>query len=146
MSLGILFSYIVGSVVRWDVLAWLCSAMAFFLIVVMFGMPESPVWLRNKKRFHEAEKARKWLKLPADPIRSVITDKNISVSLGNSPAEKEVRAPKLREVIFTRPLFMPLIIGLMLLVLQQISGIDSIIFFTVEIFRESGEFDCIQHC
>lgn len=38
----------------------------------------------------------------------------------------------------SRPILMPLAIGLTLLAIQQLSGIDSIIFFTVEIFRSSG--------
>lgn len=45
---------------------------------------------------------------------------------------------KAKAKFFTRPVLMPLGIGLSLLVLQQISGIDAIIFFTVEIFHASG--------
>lgn len=33
---------------------------------------------------------------------------------------------------------MPLAVGLTLLMIQQFSGIDAIIFFTVDIFRQSG--------
>lgn len=51
---------------------------------------------------------------------------------------KNVEQTKQKSIYLTRPIVMPLIIGLSLLVLQQISGIDAIIFFTVEIFRESG--------
>lgn len=42
------------------------------------------------------------------------------------------------KVLFTRPVLLPLSIGLVLLIIQQVSGIDAIIFFTVEIFRASG--------
>ena len=37
-----------------------------------------------------------------------------------------------------RQVILPLVIGLTLLTIQQLSGIDSIIFFTVEIFRSAG--------
>lgn len=139
MSVGILCAYIIGSIARWDALAWFCSTMSFFLCVVMFALPESPVWLRSKNRFHEADQSSKWLKLQKSSIKLSAADKTIAVTIIDRPAEKADDIPKLRDVIFTRPLFMPLTIGLMLLVLQQISGIDAIIFFTVEIFRESGQ-------
>lgn len=42
------------------------------------------------------------------------------------------------KTLMSRPILMPLTIGLTLLAIQQLSGIDSIIFFTVEIFRASG--------
>lgn len=94
-------------------------------------MPESPVWLRSKKRFKEAEQSVKWLKLQPHAPASEKTEIEMS--------EKQIdeNQPK-KSIYFTRPIVMPLVIGLSLLVLQQISGIDAIIFFTVEIFRESG--------
>lgn len=139
MSLGILSSYIIGSVTRWDSLAWYCSMMAFGLSVIMCALPESPVWLRSQKRFREADEASKWLKLQTTSAQLSAGDKAIAVTIIDSAAEKVAAPARLRDVIWTRPLLMPLTIGLMLLVLQQISGIDSIIFFTVEIFRESGK-------
>lgn len=42
------------------------------------------------------------------------------------------------KVLFTRPILMPMLIGLTLLLIQQVSGIDAVIFFTVDIFRASG--------
>lgn len=98
--------------------------------VLLMSMPESPVWLRSKKRYKEAEKSVAWLKLPPTPI--IVSEKRMNESKENAPR---------KSIYFTRPIIMPLIIGLTLLVLQQISGIDSIIFFTVEIFRASGKSD-----
>lgn len=42
------------------------------------------------------------------------------------------------EVLLSRPILKPLGIGLTLSLIQQFSGIDSVIFFTVDIFRASG--------
>lgn len=96
-------------------------------------MPESPVYLRSKRRYDEAEKSAAWLKLA--PSLSMPADKpDIEmVQLG----EKN-ESIKTKSVFFTRPVLMPLFIGLSLLVLQQISGIDAVIFFTVEIFHAAG--------
>lgn len=155
MSLAILIAYIIGSLVKWDILAWYCTVMSrkiifernkkptiqlqriFFSVVfgmLLYTMPESPVWLRSKNRFKEAEQSIKWLKLSSH------TCANGKSELEMSNTEKTIDEKKSDKSIYlTRPIVMPLIIGLSLLVLQQISGIDAIIFFTVEIFRESGK-------
>lgn len=139
MSVGILCAYIIGSVARWDTLALCCSGMALFVGAVMFTMPESPVWLRSKNRIHDADQSVKWLKLQTAPIQLRTTEGiAMAAALLDETSAKKITGQKFRDVMFTRPLMMPLSIGLMLLVLQQISGIDAIIFFTVEIFRESG--------
>lgn len=108
----------------------------FFGFILLF-MPDSPVWLRRQQRYEEAEKSEAWLKLPSP----------LSIPTGNPIAEIKLsleeninRRDSIQSVsvFFTRPVVMPLFIALSLLVLQQISGIDAIIFFTVEIFRASG--------
>ncbi|GBP39177.1 Facilitated trehalose transporter Tret1 [Eumeta japonica] len=43
-----------------------------------------------------------------------------------------------RKVFFSSVVIKPLVIGFMLLLLQQFSGIDAVIFFTVEIFQNAG--------
>lgn len=126
-------AYIIGSFFKWDTLAWYCSSMAALFGLVLISMPESPVWLRSKKRFKEAEASATWLKLP--PPSHVIPEK---IDLELTQFDKNGEKPKQKSIYLTRPIVMPLVIGLSLLVLQQISGIDAIIFFTVEIFRESG--------
>lgn len=135
MSLAILMAYIIGSLVKWDILAWFCSIMTAFFGLVLFMMPESPVWLRSKKRFKEAEESCAWLRLPSPPAANNEKMELEMAQLSNNDANQSKRS-----IYLTRPIVMPLIIGLSLLVLQQISGIDAIIFFTVEIFRASGKF------
>lgn len=135
MSLAILVAYVIGSLVNWNILAWYCSVMSAVYGILLFLMPESPVWLRSKNRFKEAEQSTAWLKLP--PPSMVIPQKTDleMIALG-----KNGEKIKPKSIYFTRPIVMPLIIGLSLLVLQQVSGIDAVIFFTVEIFRQSGEY------
>lgn len=108
--------------------------MAALFGMLLILMPESPVWLRSKNRYKEAEESVAWLKLP--PTSYVIPEKT---DLELTQFGKNGEKPKQKSIYLTRPIVMPLIIGLSLLVLQQISGIDAIIFFTVEIFRESGK-------
>lgn len=102
-------------------------------------MPESPVWLRSKHRYEEAEKSLRWLKLPQPPpttASSAIPIDEADIKMARLDGNKQPTEAKSN--FFIRPVMMPLGIGLSLLVLQQISGIDAIIFFTVEIFDASG--------
>lgn len=126
-------AYIIGSLVKWNILAWYCSTMAALFGALLFLMPESPVWLHSKNRFKEAEQAAAWLKLPSP---SIVIPKKTDLEM--VALDKNGEKVKQKSIYLTRPILMPLTIGLSLLVLQQISGIDAIIFFTVEIFRESG--------
>lgn len=145
MSFGILVSYVLGSLVAWDTLAWFNSAIAVLLCVLMNLIPDSPVWLRSKNQLQAAEKATNWLKLkPATTAMpsSVKPSESMDLEHGDSKPVKADKSdrPHSLSVLLSRPCLMPLLIGMTLLVLQQISGIDAIIFFTVEIFRASGEF------
>lgn len=94
----------------------------------MAFLPESPVWLRSKERYEDANASAAWLKLP---LQEKPIPENSRYHQNESKDEDNVS-------YFTRPIMLPLAIGLTLLVLQQISGIDAIIFFTVEIFRAAG--------
>lgn len=99
-------------------------------------MPESPVWLRSQHRYHEARNSLVWLKLPPPPART--SSSPMEKDIGMVRTKEDDKSNETKSNFFTRPVLMPLGIGLSLLVLQQISGIDAIIFFTVEIFHASG--------
>lgn len=116
------------------------------LSIVIYFLPDSPVWLRSKKRFKEADSSAQWLKLhektihvPVPATTNVTTVESVQEKMANAKAlEMANDSPMSKKVLFTRPVLLPLSIGLVLLIIQQVSGIDAIIFFTVEIFRASG--------
>lgn len=115
----------------------------------MFGillafLPDSPVWLRSKNRFEEAEKSANWLKLPSPPTNIAYPKNNIELKPNGHHIQNNEMDQEEKVKFFSRPIMLPLIIGLTLLVLQQISGIDAIIFFTVEIFQASGRSSDVQ--
>lgn len=124
MSLGILLSYCSGKFVPWNHLAWISCCFAVISFCSLICLPDSPVWLRNKGRHSEAGLSKEWLRL-----------EGFNLEIKDSENEKA----SIKENIFkTRVVLMPLGIGLALMAFQQLSGIDAIIFFTVEIFRSAG--------
>ncbi|XP_058833693.1 facilitated trehalose transporter Tret1-like [Topomyia yanbarensis] len=136
MSAGILVTYVLGKFIEWRLLAWVCCGVASFLFVAVISFPQSPVWLKTKKRYEKAHHSAKWLHLQGftfDPKAQ-----EIQKAVINGMAHEQKEKPFSRKVLFRRPVLVPLGIGLALLSIQQLSGIDAVIFFTVEIFRSAG--------
>lgn len=129
MSMGILFFYIMGSQMHWYWLAWIGVVVSSGLFLIILSLPESPVWLKAKKRYEEAAISATWLKL------SDFQAKPLDVAQNEPP--KKYKSFELK-ALCRRTVLIPLLIGLVLLMIQQLSGIDSVIFFTVEIFKTAG--------
>lgn len=122
MSLGVLLSYISGKFVAWNILAWISCGFNVISFLALIFLPDSPVWLKSKKRLEEASDSKNWLRLEGLNLK---IDENENIKTG-------------RNIFMTRAVLMPLGIGLALMAIQQLSGIDAIIFFTVEIFKTAG--------
>lgn len=77
--------------------------------------------------------------MPVPATTTVATVESTAAKAEMERSKTENANAMSRKVLFSRPVLLPLAIGLTLLIIQQVSGIDAIIFFTVEIFRASGE-------
>ncbi|KAL4715347.1 hypothetical protein ACJJTC_015118 [Scirpophaga incertulas] len=125
MCLGILVSYVTGNWLNWRHLALFSGLFCVALFVFLLPLPESPVWLEAHGA--DASQAVKWLQLSAHA-----TDRD--------PNKEDDKDSSLfnREVFFSARVLKPLTIVIVLLIFQQFSGIDAVIFFTVEIFKSAG--------
>ena len=59
-TLGVLFVTVVGKVVAWRVLSGILLVFPILMAVLMFFMPESPVFLISKGRRQDAKKSFLW--------------------------------------------------------------------------------------
>ncbi|XP_046962839.1 facilitated trehalose transporter Tret1-like [Vanessa cardui] len=131
MSLGILISYLAGNWLSWRYLSFLSALFCAALFFVLLPLPESPIWLSSRGLDNTA--AVKWLQLSQHAIATVKED--------DQEHNEKVEEPKslfTREVFFSSAVIKPLVVGFALLFFQQFSGIDAVIFFTVEIFQTAG--------
>lgn len=166
MSAGILVSYVLGCFMPWHTLAWVSCGVALSVAVAVGFLPQSPTWLgASAKREKRAARSRKWLKLERGIVLTATTATATTTTVqpvemlalkgggddgdvdtlrftnfehDEPEAISDERAAYSWAVLLSGPVLRPLGIGLTLLLIQQFSGIDAVIFFTVDIFRASG--------
>lgn len=165
MSAGILVSYVLGCFMPWNTLAWVGCGVALSVAAAVGFLPDSPTWLGARAaREQRAARSRKWLKLERGSTAMASTtnklqpvemlalkaggdndDQTLPIRFAhieeNCDGQHEPidhRAAHSWSVLLSGPVLRPLGIGLTLLLIQQVSGIDAVIFFTVDIFRASG--------
>lgn len=133
ITLGILLSYIIGTFFEdepdgWRSMFWAGFIPSIILLVGMFFVPESPRWLISKGREEEALKNLK--KLRSD--EQAVSEFNEIKALLDS--EKSSRGDW--AMFFSKRLRTPLIIGILIFCIQQFSGINAIIYYSTDIFKE----------
>jgi len=107
---------------RWMFLSGALPAVVFALLLVF--IPESPRWLLDKKR---AEQARAILAKVAGDTFAIDESAAIRESLaGEESSWRELFSARLR---------MPLILGISLAILQQVTGINVFMYFGTTIFN-----------
>lgn len=101
---------------------------AVALTVGMWFLPDSPRWLISKARVDQARKALMRLRSPEE-IGPEIADIQQSIKKHFHDWKTELFQPALR---------MPLLIGIGLAVFQQLSGINTVIYYAPTIFKFAG--------
>ncbi|XP_069687135.1 facilitated trehalose transporter Tret1-like [Periplaneta americana] len=134
MATGILLSYVMGAWLPWNQLAWASAIFPALLLIVMIPLPESPAWLLSRGRIEDAEKSMKWLH---HPPRNPETESPVYIISSEEIVSNQKGAFSINEV-FRRPVLFPFALTFVLLIFQQVSGIDAIIFYTVSIFHSAG--------
>ena len=131
LSTGILVSYLVdyglSGTGDWRLMFGLACLPAAALFLGMLFQPESPAWLITHGRLEEARRVLRRLR-PPDTVDSELA------SLRSSAQHQGARA---RELL--RPSLRPaLLLGLLLAVFQQITGINTVIYYAPTLLNNAG--------
>ncbi|KAF3446321.1 hypothetical protein FNV43_RR11500 [Rhamnella rubrinervis] len=132
VTIGIMLAYLLGLFVEWRILAVLGMLPCTILIPGLFFIPESPRWLAKMGMTEDFETS-------LQVLRGFDTDISIEVneikrSVASTTRRTTIRFAELKQ----RKYWFPLMIGIGLLVLQQISGINGILFYSSTIFETAG--------
>ena len=114
---------------RWMLGVELIPALLYFIL--LFFVPKSPRWLYLKGKFEEAKKVlNKIHGKERGGIEITSIEKNIN-------SEKIVSKVKIKDLLKPSLRFI-LMVGLVVGVLQQITGINAVYFYATSIFKQTG--------
>ena len=114
---------------RWMLGVELIPALLYF--IALFFVPRSPRWLYLKNKFEEAKKVLKAIHGEVKAEEEIISiEQNIN-------AEKDLSKVAIKDLL-KRSLRFILVVGLVVGVLQQITGINAVYFYATSIFKQTG--------
>uniref|UniRef100_A0A2P2I4R0 Solute carrier family 2, facilitated glucose transporter member 1-like n=1 Tax=Hirondellea gigas TaxID=1518452 RepID=A0A2P2I4R0_9CRUS len=139
VTISILFSQIMGlesllgTETLWPILLALTAGPAVFQMFTLPICPESPKYLLiNKGRQTDSQRALSWLRDTTN------VHEEMEEMQGEAEAQKLVPAVSLREILTNPTLRIPLVIAVMMMLAQQFSGINAVIFFSTKIYESAG--------
>uniref|UniRef100_S4PEN4 Sugar transporter n=1 Tax=Pararge aegeria TaxID=116150 RepID=S4PEN4_9NEOP len=132
LTVGILFTFVVGAYTSWRTLSIISAVFPILLVAVFWWMPETPQYLLAKNKRRDAEKVLRWLRGPDADLSGELEDMQKDVD--NSSRQKA----GIVTMLTNRASLMALICALGLMFFQQFSGINAVIFYTVNIFKSAG--------
>ncbi|KAL1369702.1 hypothetical protein HN51_000071 [Arachis hypogaea] len=132
ITIGIMLAYLAALFVKWRMLAILGVIPCAMLIPGLFFIPESPRWLAEMGMIGKFETSLQALRGPNTDI--TLEAQEIQGSLMSNNKSDSIQFADLKR----RRYWFPLGIGIGLLVLQQLSGINGVLFYSSEIFNKAG--------
>lgn len=132
-NIGILLAYAAGYGMNWSELAYLGASLPIPFLVLMFFIPETPRWFVSRGKEPQARKALQWLRGREADIEPELK----GIMKSHAEAERHQSQNIARELL-QRNNLKPLAISLGLMLFQQFSGINAVIFYAQSIFKESG--------
>ncbi|MEP9375362.1 sugar porter family MFS transporter [Aquabacter sp. CN5-332] len=135
ITLGILGAYLVGYIFSesWRIMFVLGAIPGLALAVGIFTMSDTPRWLASKGLLAEARAAIAKVRGIAPTSPEVESELVAIQRAAEGPVEKASWSDLLGPTV--RP---ALIVGVGLFILQQLSGINAVIYFAPTVFKESG--------
>eukprot|EP00064_Thunnus_orientalis_P016550 superscaffoldBa00003311_g16616 len=127
--LGIMGVYLAGLYLDWRWLAICSSIPPTLLMVCMCFMPETPRFLLSQGKRREAEEALRFLRGPDAPVEwECARIEDACDEQGSSFQMSDLKDPGV---------YKPLVIGIMLMIFQQLTGINAIMFYAENIFEQA---------
>lgn len=132
LTIGIMLAYVLGLFVPWRILAVLGILPCIILIPGLFFIPESPRWLAKMGKTEEFETSLQVLRGFDADISIEVNE--IKRAVASTNRRSTIRFAELQQ----RRYWFPLMIGIGLLILQQLTGVNAVLFYSSTIFADAG--------
>lgn len=129
ITVGILVAYVAGLYTDWYHMALMGMVPAVLTLILIMCIPETPHWLLMNEKKTEAAKALSQLRSKYSDIQMECKDIEDGIDVKEAFSWSEFKRPELSK---------PLVICLMIMAFQQLSGINCVMFYTVSIFKDAG--------
>ncbi|KAK8633725.1 hypothetical protein V6N13_014563 [Hibiscus sabdariffa] len=130
---GFCLIFFIGTIISWRTLALIGAISCVIQIIGLFFIPESPRWLAKSGREKEFEASLKRLRGKDSDISEEASDIRVYMET----LEQQTEASFLE--LFQRRYADALIIGVGLMLLQQLGGSSGMAYYTGSIFEDAGE-------
>uniref|UniRef100_H2ZKH7 Solute carrier family 2, facilitated glucose transporter member 8 n=1 Tax=Ciona savignyi TaxID=51511 RepID=H2ZKH7_CIOSA len=128
---GILYMYGMGSILPWRSLALSALPAPSLLFLLSFLIPETPQFLLMKNKRSEAKFALQWL-------RGFGTDVDDEYHELEQSITSDVKFASWCDIIRDSSLRTPMLLSLVAMYFQQMSGINCVMFYAKSIFQNAG--------
>lgn len=132
-NIGILLCFVAGKYMNWSELAFLGGALPIPFLILMFLIPETPRWYVSRGKEEHARRALQWLRGKKADVEPELK----GIVKSHCEAERHASQNAIFDLL-KRSNLKPLLISLGLMFFQQLSGINAVIFYTVQIFQDAG--------
>ncbi|CAG2103551.1 unnamed protein product [Medioppia subpectinata] len=137
VTIGILLVYVFGAFLSWGWLSFWCLFPPLAMGVLMLLMPETPIWLMTKAGGDHSKGSRVEKSLKS--LRAADNDNESELNELADQAREAQRSKGFSMQESTNPLFYkPLVLSVVLMFLQQFSGINAVMFNSAKMIQESG--------
>ncbi|XP_013194441.2 solute carrier family 2, facilitated glucose transporter member 6 [Amyelois transitella] len=134
---GNLFLYVIGDILSYNTILWICLAMPTAHILLIMLMPESPSYLLKKGKTEEALKVIAWLRCRAEDDASLKQELDKIVKEQKSDEDSSQFA--LKAILQDKILFRAFKIAVLVSLARELCGALPVLNFAGEIFSLSAE-------
>jgi facilitated trehalose transporter len=132
VTIGVLLAIVVGAANSWRWLTIACLASVVVWSLLLLAVPESPVHQLANRQYREARHTLEWLR------STIHVDGEFEdIQRGLDESQAGGGGGGLTDLL-KRQNLVPLVISLYLMLGQQLSGMNAVIFYVVDIFEAAG--------
>ena len=141
VTLGVLFVGVLGKYLDWQLMTGIFLFIPVLMTAWMFFMPESPVFLVSKGRMKAARSSLMFLRGPQYDVDKELLEIQTTVR-----ESQEVGSVGLVSLLSQKHYRVPLLLSVLLMFLQQFSGVNAVLAYAVQLFEDTGVTDTIDAC